>query len=166
MAAASGIRAATLTKAAFGKMPDGAAIDIYTLTARNGVEARITNYGGIVVSLKTPDRNGALADIVLGFDTLQGYLDHPGIYFGAIIGRYANRIGKARFKLDGVDYKLSAGRIRPARVDAPRAARWRPRAHLPEQGRRGGLSRQSARDGRLSSDRLRRIAYRLRGYDG
>jgi aldose 1-epimerase len=94
-------------KQAFGKTGDGTAVDIYTLRNKNNVEARITNYGGIVVSLKTPDRNGAMADIVLGFDSLDGYLkEHP--YFGAIIGRYGNRIARGRFTLDGAEYKLAA----------------------------------------------------------
>jgi aldose 1-epimerase len=73
---------------------------------KGGIEARITNYGGIVVSLKTPDRNGAMADIVLGFDSVEGYVANPGPFFGALIGRYANRIGKARFSLNGVEYKV------------------------------------------------------------
>ena len=91
----------------FGKTRDGAPVRIYTLTNKNGVEARIINYGGIVVSLKTPDRNGAMADVVLGFDSLDGYLDNPGPHFGALVGRYANRIGHARFTLNGVEYKLA-----------------------------------------------------------
>ena len=70
------------------------------------MKATITNYGGTVVSLETPDRGGKLADIVLGFDSLDGYLgDHP--YFGALIGRYGNRIAKGRFMLNGVEYKLA-----------------------------------------------------------
>jgi aldose 1-epimerase len=97
-----------LVKAEFGRTPDGVAVQIYTLTNQNGLEARITNYGGIVVSLKAPDRIGAMADIVLGFDTLSGYVNSPSPYFGALIGRYGNRIGHARFMLDGVEYKLAA----------------------------------------------------------
>src|SRR5882724_1961991 len=100
--------ATKITSANFGKTPDGATARIFTLTNRNGLEARITNYGGIVVSLKTPDRNGAMADIVLGFDTLAGYISSPSPYLGALIGRYGNRIGHARFTLDGVEYKLAA----------------------------------------------------------
>jgi aldose 1-epimerase len=97
---------AEIKKAPFGTV-DGQEVDIYTLTAANGIEARITNYGGIVVSLKTPDKSGKPGDIVQGFDDLKGYLqDEP--YFGALIGRYANRIGKARFTLEGKEYKLSA----------------------------------------------------------
>ena len=73
----------------FGRTPDGQAISLYTLTNRNGLRARITNYGGILVSLEVPDRRGKLADITLGFGTLNGYLkEHP--YFGATVGRYAN----------------------------------------------------------------------------
>ncbi|MCU0243722.1 MAG: hypothetical protein MUE80_03020, partial [Acidobacteria bacterium] len=93
-------------KELFGRLPDGTAVDIYTLTNKAGLEARIMTYGAILVSLKTPDRAGALADINLGFDTLDGYLGtHP--YFGAIIGRYGNRIAKARFILDGAEYRLA-----------------------------------------------------------
>ena len=93
-------------KELFGRLPDGTAVDIYTLTNKAGLEARIMTYGAILVSLKTPDRAGALADVNLGFDSLEGYLGtHP--YFGAIIGRYGNRIAKARFTLDGAEYRLA-----------------------------------------------------------
>jgi aldose 1-epimerase len=97
-----------LTHTDFGKTLDGVPVQIYTFTNTNGVEARITNYGGIVVSLKAPDRKGAMADIVLGFDTLSGYLTSSSPYFGALVGRYGNRIGHARFTLAGVEYKLAA----------------------------------------------------------
>jgi aldose 1-epimerase len=111
IAGAMTMNAATkITQAEFGKMPDGQTIHIYTLTNKNGVSARITNYGGIVVSLNTPDRNGKLGDIVLGFDSLAGYLTpeyaKASPFFGALIGRYGNRIGHAQFKLDGKTYKL------------------------------------------------------------
>ena len=92
--------------AEFGKLPDGTAIQIYALKNKNGLEASILNYGGIVVSLKAPDRRGQMADIVLGFDSLSGYLQSSNRYFGALIGRYANRIGNARFMLNGVVYHL------------------------------------------------------------
>lgn len=95
-----------LTHTEFGKMPDGTAIQVYTLTNRNGVEARITNYGGILVSVRAPDRNGVLGDVVLGFESLAGYLNNPGPHFGALVGRYANRIGHAGFSLGGMEYKL------------------------------------------------------------
>ena len=91
----------------FGKMPDGRAVALYTLTNRRGAEARIITYGGTVVSLRVPDRRGQLADVVLGFDDLEGYLGQD-FYIGALIGRYANRISNARFTLNGVEYKLAA----------------------------------------------------------
>jgi len=90
----------------FSRTPDGTAVSLFTLTNSHGLETRITNYGGIMVSLSTPDRTGALADIVLGFDSLAGYLVNPAPHFGALIGRYANRIAKARFALAGREYHL------------------------------------------------------------
>jgi aldose 1-epimerase len=90
----------------FGRAPDGSYVFVFTLENSNGIEARITNYGGILVSLKTPDRNGETADVVLGFDALAGYLAHPDHFFGSLIGRYANRIDQARFSLRGVKYLL------------------------------------------------------------
>jgi aldose 1-epimerase len=97
---------AGITKQSFGKTEAGENIDIYTLRNIHGVEAKITNYGGIVVSLKVPDKNGKSDDVVLGFNELNGYLK-PGPYFGALIGRYGNRIAKGRFTLNGVEYKLA-----------------------------------------------------------
>ena len=97
---------AKVKKESFGKTFDGQDADIYSLTNSGGAEVKITNDGGIVTSLKVPDRNGKLDDIVLGFDNLDAYLKgHP--YFGAIIGRYGNRIAKGRFTLHGVEYKLA-----------------------------------------------------------
>src|SRR6266704_4955044 len=97
---------ARVTKESFGKTSDGQNVDIYTLTNRRGAVVKITNYGGIVTALKVPDRNGKLDDVVLGFDNLDAYLKgHP--YFGAIVGRYGNRIAKGRFTLNGVEYKLA-----------------------------------------------------------
>src|SRR5690349_4404525 len=92
----------------WGRTREGVPVRIYTLTNQHGVEARITNYGGIIVSLKAPDRKGAMADVVLGFDSLEGYINSPSPYLGALIGRYGNRIGHARFTLNGVEYKLAA----------------------------------------------------------
>ena len=98
---------AAVTRSSFGTLPDGTGVELYTLKNANGMEVRITNFGAIVTSLKVPDRDGKFADVVLGFDTLEGYLqDQP--YFGATIGRYANRIGKAAFELDGKTYTLAA----------------------------------------------------------
>src|SRR6185369_1860167 len=79
----------------------------YTLRNSHGVETQITNYGGIVVSLKVPDRNGKFADVVLGLPTAQDYMNKNDPYLGAIIGRYGNRIAKGRFTLNGVEYKLA-----------------------------------------------------------
>jgi aldose 1-epimerase len=95
-----------VTRAPFGKLADGTPIEVLTMKNVNGVEVRAITYGGIITSLKTPDRTGAAGDIVLGFDSLDGYLGgHP--YFGAIIGRYGNRIAKGRFAIDGVEHKLA-----------------------------------------------------------
>jgi aldose 1-epimerase len=96
----------SLKKESFGKTPDGKKVELYTLTNSNGVEARIITYGGIVVSLKVPDRNGRLEDVVLGFDSLEDYVK-KNPFFGTITGRYANRIAKGRFTLNGVEYKLA-----------------------------------------------------------
>ena len=93
---------ARVKKESFGKTSDGQGVDIYTLTNSHGVEAKIMNYGGIVTSLKVPDRNGRLEDVVLGFDNLDAYLKgHP--YFGAIIGRYGNRIAGGKFTPLAID---------------------------------------------------------------
>jgi aldose 1-epimerase len=101
------IRQMSANRESFGKTPDGKQVDLYTLANINGISARIISFGAILVSLQVPDRSGNLGDITLGFDKLDGYLGaHP--YFGATVGRYANRIGKAQFKLDGKVYKLAA----------------------------------------------------------
>lgn len=90
----------------WGKMPSGEQIDLYTVRNSNGIEATITSYGGRVVTLKTPDRQGRFEDIVLGFDSLDGYLaKNP--YFGALVGRYANRIANAEFTVGGKTYYLA-----------------------------------------------------------
>jgi aldose 1-epimerase len=88
---------------------DGKKVSLFTLTNKNGVQVKITNYGGTVTSWITPDKNGNKSEVVLGFDSLSGYLQKPPVpYFGAIIGRYGNRIGGAQFKIDGATYKLAA----------------------------------------------------------
>jgi aldose 1-epimerase len=90
----------------FGTMPDGQPVERFTLTNTKGMVVQAISYGGIITSLRVPDRNGRLDDIVLGFDSLDGYLkDHP--FFGAIIGRYGNRIAKGAFTLEGKTYKLA-----------------------------------------------------------
>lgn len=98
--------AAKITSHPFGKTPDGEQVDLYTLTDGKGAQATISTYGGVVVSLSVPDRNGRAGDVVLGFDGFSGYLKPPP-YFGAIVGRYANRIGHAMFTLDGITYTLA-----------------------------------------------------------
>jgi aldose 1-epimerase len=93
-------------KEAFGKTWQGSEASLYTLGNAHGLEARITNYGGILVSLTVPDRRGKFGNVVLGFDTLEGYLnEHP--CFGAIIGRYANRIASGLITLNGREYQLT-----------------------------------------------------------
>jgi aldose 1-epimerase len=94
-----------IKKEPFGKTADGQAVDLYTLTNAGGLEARIMTYGGTVVSLKVPDRNGKLADVVLGYDNLEGYLKLSP-YFGSIIGRYGNRIAGGKFSLNGKQFTL------------------------------------------------------------
>jgi aldose 1-epimerase len=98
-----------VTSEPFGKTPDGTPVEIFTLSD-GAYEARIATYGGIVVSLKVPDRNGKPADVVLGFDNLDGYVANfngpSDAFFGALIGRYANRIAHGRFSLDGKTYSL------------------------------------------------------------
>jgi aldose 1-epimerase len=95
-----------IERESFGTAPDGTPVEIYTLRNAKGVEARISNYGGIVVSLKVPDRAGRMGDVVLGYDTLAEYVkDSP--YFGCLVGRYGNRIAKGQFRLDGKVYTLA-----------------------------------------------------------
>jgi aldose 1-epimerase len=95
----------------FGRLPDGTAIQLYTLTNAHGLRATISTYGGILTSLLVPDAAGQLGDVVLGFDSLAGYQSpeyrKAGPYFGALIGRYGNRIARGRFMLDGKAYVLA-----------------------------------------------------------
>ncbi len=94
-----------ILKAPFGQTADGTPVEIYTLRSSKGMEARILTYGGIVQSLKVPDKEGNLGDVVLGYDDLGGYLTNSP-FFGALIGRYGNRIAKGKFTLDGHEYTL------------------------------------------------------------
>src|SRR5256885_4231227 len=95
-----------ITRTAFGTTADGKPVELFTITNAHGVEVRIMTYGATIVSLRTPDRGGHLGDIVLGYPTLAGYLAQSP-YFGAIVGRYGNRIAKGRFSLDGKTYQLA-----------------------------------------------------------
>ena len=102
----AGVEAST-----FGRLPDGRQVDVYRLTNANGIELQVTNYGGIILSLKTPDVDGEFDDIALGFDSLEAYLSdeyrQANPYFGAIIGRYGNRIAGGQFSIDGDTYSLA-----------------------------------------------------------
>lgn len=96
----------TVTTSSFGTLPDNTAVTLYTLRNKNGVEMKVMNYGGIIVSIKTPDKQGNLADVVLGFDSLSHYVKgNP--YFGALIGRYGNRIARGKFSIDETAYTLA-----------------------------------------------------------
>jgi aldose 1-epimerase len=97
----------TMSREPFGALPDGTAVELFTLTNSSGMEVKVTNFGGIITTLKVPDRDGKLDDITLGFDSIDGYLKGSP-YFGALIGRYGNRIGKAQFSIDGETFKLPA----------------------------------------------------------
>lgn len=93
-------------KQGFGQTPDGQNIDLYVLTNVSGIKARIMTYGATLVSLEVPDREGDLADITLGYDSIEGYIT-ASPYFGSTVGRYANRIAKGKFSLDGIEYTLA-----------------------------------------------------------
>ncbi len=95
----------SVTKASFGTMPDGTAVDLYTLKS-DIVEAQITTYGARVVSIKTADRNGKIGNVALGYDSVAGYLADGKTYFGAIVGRYGNRIAHGQFALEGKTYHI------------------------------------------------------------
>ncbi len=103
--AAPAARSLAMTRSPFGTLPDGRAVEAFTLTNANGMEVKAITLGGVITSLKVPDASGGLGDVVLGYDTLQGYLDKSP-FFGTIVGRYGNRIGKGRFTLDGSTYSL------------------------------------------------------------
>ena len=155
----------TISRAPFGKTTNGTPVEIYTLRNSHGMEARIMTYGGILVSLKVPDKNGKLDDVVLGYDSLDGYLKSSP-YFGALIGRYGNRIAGGKFTLEGKAYTLATnngpnslhGGIKGfdkvvwkatslLAADGPALA-----AQLPQQGWRGRLSGQPERHRGLYPD--------------
>jgi aldose 1-epimerase len=96
---------ATVTKAAFGKLPDGKSVEIYTLKSST-VEARVMTFGARLVSVRTPDKTGHVADVILGYENIEGYLADKKTYFGAIVGRYGNRIAGGKFSLDGKTYQV------------------------------------------------------------
>jgi len=95
-----------VTPASFGRLPDGTDVGLFTLSNARGLEVRAIAYGAILVSVRVPDRRGRLDDVVLGFDDLEGYLARSR-YFGAIVGRYGNRIANGRFTIDGHTFQLA-----------------------------------------------------------
>ncbi|MEK7723324.1 MAG: aldose epimerase family protein, partial [Acidobacteriota bacterium] len=95
-----------IQKEIYGKTIEGKTVEQFTLTNSSGAEAKIITFGGIITSLKVPDKNGKLGQVVLGYDNLQGY-ENDSFYIGALIGRYANRIGKGQFTLNGKTYNLA-----------------------------------------------------------
>ncbi len=97
----------SIEESAYGKMPDGRDVHLYTLTNSGGMRVTITDYGAQTVSVEVPDKDGKVGDVTLGYDTLKGWLGNTS-YFGATVGRYANRIAKATFELDGKTYTLAA----------------------------------------------------------
>lgn len=96
----------TVKEEVYGKMPDGKEVKIYTLTNKNGLVAKVTEYGAILVSMETPDKDGKIADLTHGYDSLAGWLTNTS-YFGATVGRFGNRIKDGKFTLDGKEYKLA-----------------------------------------------------------
>ena len=108
--AGSAMGVGVVTSQPFGKTPDGVDVSIFTLTNSAGCEARIINYGGIVVSFKVPDQHGRMGDVVLGYDNLNDYI-RASPYFGCLVGRCGNRIAKGKFMLDGSSYTLATNNI-------------------------------------------------------
>ena len=161
----------------FGKTPDGTAVEQYVLS--NGkMTVKVITYGAIITEIDVPDRNGKIGDVVLGFDNLEGYLaGHP--YFGAATGRVANRIAKAKFTLDGKEYKLAAnngpntlhGGLKAFDKVVWKASRrvWTGRTCrqnvLPEPGWRRRVSRQSLGEHHLHGHVRQRAENRLLGHD-
>lgn len=96
-----------ISKQPFGQLPDNTSVDLFTLTNKQGLQIKITNYGGIVTSIQVPDKNGLLGEVNLGFDKLADYLQAEQPYFGAIIGRFGNRIANGQFTIDEQTYTLA-----------------------------------------------------------
>src|SRR5947208_1789443 len=106
-AVASSQSAQKLEQRSFGKTPDGQAVSLYTLRNASGMEVTITNYGGTITTVKVPDKNKKFGDVVLGFDNVDGYASKGNTsYFGALIGRYGNRLAHGKFTLDGHTYQV------------------------------------------------------------
>ncbi len=103
---AEGAKGLRVEKQPYGKLPDGREVDLYTLTNAAGMRVKLITFGALTVGVEVPDRDGKLTDVTLGYPTLEGWLDNPN-YFGATVGRYANRIAKGNFSLDGSTYTLA-----------------------------------------------------------
>ncbi|MBC8134309.1 MAG: galactose mutarotase [Fibrella sp.] len=98
----------TITQKVWGKTADGQPVSLYTLTNHHGMSVKITNFGSVITSIRVPDRKGRLGEVTLGYDQLKPYLSNAGgTYFGALIGRYGNRIAKGKFTLNGKEYTLA-----------------------------------------------------------
>ena len=97
----------SITKEGFGETNDGQRVDAFTFENANGMTVKIINYGATIVSVEVPDRDGVMTDVVLGFDDMEGFQSLENPYFGACCGRYANRIAKGRFSIDGIEYSLA-----------------------------------------------------------
>ncbi len=120
----------------FGTTPDGVKVEVFTLRNVTGMEAKISNYGGIVVSIKVPDRNGKMGDVVLGYDRLSGYLQETP-YFGCLVGRYGNRIARGKFSLDGATYNLVTNNYPNALHGGTKGfdkVVWTPKAYMAKDG--------------------------------
>jgi len=135
-----------ITEAPFGQLPDGQKVDLFILRNANGAQASIITYGGIVTSLKVPDRKGQFVDVVLGYDKLEDYLkDSP--YFGALIGRYGNRIARGKFTLNGTEYTLATNNYPNALHGGPKGFDkrvWKARSFVSKEGAALELTYHSA----------------------
>ncbi|MEG1115707.1 MAG: galactose-1-epimerase, partial [Janthinobacterium sp.] len=96
----------SVTQAPFGILPDGRQVTVFTLTNRHGMQVKVLDFGAIISAIHVPDRDGTLADVVLGFEHIEPYLANSA-FLGAVIGRFGNRIAEGRFTLDGKDYQLA-----------------------------------------------------------
>jgi len=174
------IRSPVIVRAPFGLLPGGVAVDAYLLTTPQGLQMRVLTYGAVIASLTLPDRHGAMDDVVLGHDDLAGYL-HASPYFGAIVGRCANRIARGRFTLDGVEHVLATnnganhlhggvrGFDRAVWSAAPEGDAGRPSlvlSHVSRDGDEGYPGRLVVQVAyTLSDDRGLEISYRARTSD-
>ena len=105
--AAEGKSAMSVKKEQLGKTADGVPVDVYTCTNANGAVAKFMDRGAVVMSLEVPDRAGKMANVLLGYDTPQQWLDHASQHYGCVVGRFGNRINAGKFSLDGKDYTLN-----------------------------------------------------------